>query len=124
MGRTFSERYCEAHGCAQSDFPRRIFWKCLHRRAIPWAPFLLALNSDYFAADRDLISEVGRGFRHEPGLGGDPGVFREPEERRVAAPTGGLPALRAEAGQLRERTPAVVRVPPSAYTVAGDEGLR
>ncbi len=56
--KTFEEHYCEATGCSAEEFPRRIFWSCLHRHALPVAPVILLVNSEYFAADRELIAEV------------------------------------------------------------------
>src|ERR1700722_3280641 len=56
--KTFEESYCEATGCAAEDFSRKIFWTCLHRHALPVAPVILLLNSEYFSLDRELIDEV------------------------------------------------------------------
>jgi hypothetical protein len=56
--KTFEERYCEATGCTAAEFPRQIFWKCLHRHALPVAPVILLLNAEYFSLDRELIAEV------------------------------------------------------------------
>ena len=36
-----------------------MFWRCLHRRALPLAPFILLLNPRYFAADFNLVRRVG-----------------------------------------------------------------
>jgi hypothetical protein len=58
--KTFEEKFCEAHGCSSADFSRKLFWKCLHRHAIPLAPFILLFNSDYFTPDRELITELRR----------------------------------------------------------------
>ena len=54
------ERFCAAHGCRPDDFVRVVFWRCLHRHAVPLAPVCAALHADYFAADRDLITSAGR----------------------------------------------------------------
>lgn len=56
--KTFEEHYCEATGCTVEEFPRKIFWHCLHRHALPVAPVILLLNDDYFSLDRELIAEV------------------------------------------------------------------
>jgi len=37
-----------------------MFWRCLHRRGLPLAPFILLVNRQYFAADYELITSVGR----------------------------------------------------------------
>lgn len=57
---TFRERYCESCRCRPEEFPTRIFWRCLHPHAVPFVPFLSALQSDYFAPDRDLILNASR----------------------------------------------------------------
>jgi hypothetical protein len=56
---TFEARYCAAHRCTVAQFRRRVFWRCLHRRAFPLAPFLLVLNRSYFAPDLDFVIRVG-----------------------------------------------------------------
>jgi hypothetical protein len=58
--KTFEELYCEANKCAPADFPRRLFWKCLYRHALPIAPLIMILNPKYFEPDRQLISDVCR----------------------------------------------------------------
>jgi hypothetical protein len=60
---TFEEIYCEANKCAPAEFSRRIFWECLHRHALPLAPFLLVLKRRYFDADQQLIADVRRAER-------------------------------------------------------------
>jgi hypothetical protein len=56
--KTLEELFCAAHGCAGEKFRSRVFWMCLHRHAVPVAPVVLALNKDFFAPDRELISAV------------------------------------------------------------------
>jgi len=56
---TFESRYCAAHRCTAAQFRRRVFWRCLHRRALPLAPFLLVLNRSYFAPDLEFVIRVG-----------------------------------------------------------------
>jgi hypothetical protein len=60
---TFEERYCEANKCSPEEFSRKIFWKCLHRHALPLAPIILVLNPRYFDADWELIREIRRAER-------------------------------------------------------------
>jgi hypothetical protein len=62
---TFEQIYSEANKCAPAEFSRRVFWECLHRRALPLAPFLLVLNRRYFEPDRQLIADVRRAERME-----------------------------------------------------------
>ena len=57
---TLEQKYCSAHQCTSDQFRRRVFWKCLHRRAIFAVPIILLLNRDYFETDRALIEGVGR----------------------------------------------------------------
>src|ERR1700690_4679924 len=61
--KTFEEKYCEANHCSPDEFQRKIFWKCLHRHALPFVPFLLLFNPQYFAADFELIREVRRAVK-------------------------------------------------------------
>ena len=56
-------RYCEEKGCDEGAFHKRVFWECLHRRALILVPFFGGWKSDYFAADRALIAEVARATR-------------------------------------------------------------
>lgn len=58
--KTLQELYCEARRCTPAEFKREVFWKCLHRRAVPIAPLILLLKSDYFAPDREFIADAGR----------------------------------------------------------------
>lgn len=37
-----------------------MFWRCLHRRALVFVPFIRMVDSDYFSPDYDLIRGVGR----------------------------------------------------------------
>ncbi len=60
---TLEEKFCAAHGCSAADFPRRVFWKCLHRHALPVAPVILVLKPNHFSADRELVAEIGRAVK-------------------------------------------------------------
>ncbi len=57
---TFAERFCERYRVTAREYPRAMFWRCLHRRAILLAPFILFFKPQYFSADYDLIASVGR----------------------------------------------------------------
>ena len=61
--KTLEDRFCEANKCPLDEFPRRMFWKCLHRHAYPLAPFLMVLRPRYFDADWELIREIRRAER-------------------------------------------------------------
>ena len=58
--RTFEELFCAHYHVAPVNFARAVFWRCLPRRALPLAPFILLLNRGYFMADHDLIVSIGR----------------------------------------------------------------
>jgi hypothetical protein len=55
---TFQEKFCQARKCPAETFDRKVFWACLHRRAIPFAPFFLLFRPAHFAADWELIAAV------------------------------------------------------------------
>jgi len=55
--------FCEANCCEAEQFPEKVFWRCLHRRAFLLAPLLGGFRSAYFATDRAMILAVGRAFR-------------------------------------------------------------
>lgn len=57
---TFAELFCERYRVHPDRFNRAVFWRCLHRRAWLVAPFLRVLSPNYFAADYDLIRDIGR----------------------------------------------------------------
>lgn len=56
--KTFEEKFCAAERCSAEEFPRRVFWKCLHRHAVPLAAVLIVIRPNYFAIDRELIGEI------------------------------------------------------------------
>jgi hypothetical protein len=60
---TFEEKFCAKHRCSSAEFSRRVFWRCLHRHAVPVAPVILALRPAYFAADLELIADVRRAVK-------------------------------------------------------------
>ena len=57
---TFREKYCAACGCDREAFAARLFWRCLHRHALPLAPIIAVVQPDYFARDRELIALAGK----------------------------------------------------------------
>jgi hypothetical protein len=57
---TFSELFCERYRVHPDHFADAVFWRCLHRRALLPAPFIRLLTPEYFAADYDLIRDLGR----------------------------------------------------------------
>ena len=57
---TFSELFCERYRVHPDRFASAVFWRCLHRRAWLVAPLVRAVSAEYFAADYDLIRDIGR----------------------------------------------------------------
>ena len=57
---TFSELFCDRYGVHPDHFADAVFWRCLHRRAWVVAPLLRVIAPGYFAADYDLIRDLGR----------------------------------------------------------------
>src|SRR5579871_3569124 len=56
--KSFEEIFCECHHCTPLRFRRRVFWRTLHRHALPVAP--LFLMGDHFLSDFELIAQSGR----------------------------------------------------------------
>ena len=57
--KTFKQAFCERYRCVESQYLRRAFTKCLFRRALPIAPFLLTLWPEFFRVDLDAIERIG-----------------------------------------------------------------
>lgn len=120
---TFAQKYCRACNCEPKDFARRLFWRCLHRHALPVAPLLLLFKPRYFDADRELIAEVGRAERMTQVWEEIRDYFLNPRHtgwlRRRAH-------IRLSARRLiqvaRAHLPASSR-PPPAYAASSEEGL-
>ncbi len=55
---TFEDIFCERHETSPAEFTKRVFWKCLHRRAILVVPILSLLRPNYFDPERALIARV------------------------------------------------------------------
>jgi hypothetical protein len=58
--KSFQELFCEEEHCTEGEFSRKVFWRALYPHAWPFVPLLGGLRSDYFVADRELISGAGR----------------------------------------------------------------
>ncbi len=56
---TFKELFCAEHKCPHDQFVRKVFWRCLHRHAVLFAPLVGGYRSSYFVADRELIERAG-----------------------------------------------------------------
>lgn len=55
---TLRARVCAARRWSPEEFGRRLFWLCLHRRAVPWVPMLRLLDPEYFAPDFELVARA------------------------------------------------------------------
>jgi hypothetical protein len=52
-------RLCEAHSWPPEQFRTRLFWRSLHRRAVPLARFIMLVSPGYFSLELAFIDEVG-----------------------------------------------------------------
>lgn len=58
--KTFREAVCDCFGCQPDDYERKVFWRCMHRHALPIAFLIYRVEPGFFREDFDLIREVGR----------------------------------------------------------------
>ncbi len=58
--KSFQTLFCERHQCPESEYLKRVFWRCLYPHAIPFVFLLGGIRSRYFATDCRLISGAGR----------------------------------------------------------------
>jgi hypothetical protein len=65
MPHDFCQRYCEKIGVDPREFTARLLRRTLYPQARLLRPLLQLLDSDYFAADRDFVSGVGRISRRD-----------------------------------------------------------
>lgn len=56
---SFRETFCERMGCADADYPARIFRRTLYGHARPLAFGLRLLRPDHFTIDDELIEVAG-----------------------------------------------------------------
>ena len=56
--RVFKTRACEVFGWPPEQFSHRLFWLCLHRRALPLAKLILLIRPSFFTLDFALLDEV------------------------------------------------------------------
>lgn len=57
-GRTLQERICAARRWRAEELGQRLFWHCLHRRAVLLAPVVRLFDAEYFAPDRELLARA------------------------------------------------------------------
>ena len=55
----FKSLYCAIYQCSPETFSRRLFWRCLHRRALPFAKFLMLIRPRFFRLDLEFLEEAG-----------------------------------------------------------------
>ncbi len=60
MLKSFQEHFCEKERCTAEQFARKVFFRTLYPQAKAFVTLLGGFRSDYFAADRELISGAGR----------------------------------------------------------------
>ena len=60
MLKSFQELFCEEQRCNEGQFARKVFWRSLYSHATIFVPLLGGFRSEYFVADRELISGAGR----------------------------------------------------------------
>lgn len=107
-------RYCEKNGCSEASFYRKVFWECLHRRALVVAPFFGGWKSNYFAADRALIAEIARAERMSQ-VAEDIGAFAlEPDNTRWLRKTARIRVSGRRVQRLAKRY--LLATAPSAAT--------
>ena len=57
--RSFQEAFCDQTGCSPEEFEIRVFWRCLHRRALPLSALIYRANRSFFELDFRTIRQLG-----------------------------------------------------------------
>jgi len=57
--KNLEESFCRDSWYSESEFPERVFWRCLYLRAVPFAPLILLCNRNYFSFDFGMIGQTG-----------------------------------------------------------------
>ena len=55
----FKEAYCAAYRCQPENFDHRVFWRCVHRRALPLTILTWVLERRVFQPDLEVIHALG-----------------------------------------------------------------
>jgi hypothetical protein len=55
----FRTAFCAQNHCADSAFEGALFWRCLHRHAVPLAFFIRLLAPAFFRDDDEFIRYLG-----------------------------------------------------------------
>jgi hypothetical protein len=67
--REFKSLFCQRFGCLNEDYEETLFWKCLHRHAIPFALILRKIDPEFFREDFDFIRELGHATSRDEVIG-------------------------------------------------------
>ena len=51
--------FCERYGCVPEEFEAKVFWRCLHRHALPVARVIWLCNREFFNPDLQAIRLLG-----------------------------------------------------------------
>ena len=111
--KSFQEAFCETHGCPLEAFEARVFWRCLHRRALPLSALLYRLNPGFFEPDFRTIRQLGLARSFEE-FGQEVNSFRSDNRRH-----GGLVRRRLRVRVSGRRLMELVFTLPSDMPVAG-----
>jgi hypothetical protein len=57
--RSFQEAFCNQNECSIEEFESRVFWRCLHRRALPLSAFAYLIKRTFFEPDFRTIRQLG-----------------------------------------------------------------
>ncbi len=109
---TLAEAYRRTTGVSEARVARRMFWSCLHRRAIPLVPVLSTLFPGYFLPEAQLLAQVGRA-RSLAAVDEEIRVFRHQDENQGW--------LRRRA-RLRLSTRRLRRMAAAAFAQASEAG--
>jgi len=57
--KTFRDSFCERFHCSAEEFEKRVFWKCVYRRALPLSALVYCLRPQHFQLDLQTIRQLG-----------------------------------------------------------------
>jgi hypothetical protein len=78
--RSFQEAFCDEVGCPSEEFANRVFWRCLHRRALPLSAVVYLMNRSFFERDFCTIRQLGVARSFEE-FGAEVNSFRSDNRR-------------------------------------------
>ena len=56
---SFQAAFCDQDKCPPESFETRVFWRCLHRRALPLSALVYLVNREFFELDFRTIRQLG-----------------------------------------------------------------